>query len=138
MYERHHRQLGVSTTAPTPPAKDDKYVSMRSAASPQDLVLSAQTLSWLATLGANAPAKLAQCHPRIVNKMALLWSEPPMMHTYLDDLLIDRRGDRRGFPLEILMEIYHVKELFEALYPRAQAKVDAWGSAPRTRSDWAR
>lgn len=68
--------------------------------------LQPQTFKWLATLPAGVrPDRLAKAFPRIANQMAHLAARPVHYGCYLDDLLIDRRGGRRGFPAEVRADI---------------------------------
>lgn len=56
------------------------------------------TRVWLKGLPANIrPLKCAHYYPRVVNKMAALWSLEERCIDYLDELLADRRGERLGF-----------------------------------------
>jgi hypothetical protein len=65
-----------------------------------------QTLRWIAGLPQNVqPLDLLRQFPRIANAMALTWSEPDSFPAYLDELLIDRRGNRQGFPRQIQQEL---------------------------------
>lgn len=41
---------------------------------------------------------------RIANELCRLWDSPEADH-YIDSLLLDDRGDRMGFPIEVLDEL---------------------------------
>jgi len=44
---------------------------------------------------------------------------------YLDDLLIDRRGGRQGFPFDVALEIAGLKDYYEtSIHPTAQTAWD--------------
>ena len=90
-----------------------------------DLKLSAAGLSWLASIEQPArPIKLAAAFPRIVNRMAKLWKMPGLANRYLEELLTDTRGNRKGFPLNILMELGTLKDYYQAkVFP---IRHDAW------------
>jgi hypothetical protein len=71
------------------------------------------------------PQHLAKEFPRITNALSRQWRAPEACLEYLDELLIDKRGDRRGFPLEILLELASLKGHFQtAVYPVPQT---VWG-----------
>ena len=74
--------------------------------------LSAETVTFLSSLNQSVrPYQLAVRFPRIVNTLARLWQQPGQLDRYLDDLLIDTRGNRQGFPLRILTELVALREL---------------------------
>ena len=76
--------------------------------------LTPETLRWLTELPVSArPQQLAAELPRIGNAISRLWSIPAACLAYLDELLIDKRGNRRGFPKEILLELATLKSHFQ-------------------------
>lgn len=85
----------------------------------EDMRLSAESQALLSTLNESVrPTQLATRFPRIINKMATLWRRPTQMDQYFDELLIDKRGGRQGFPLSILMELTTLKEYYQtAAFP---------------------
>jgi hypothetical protein len=42
---------------------------------------------------------------------------PGSLRRYLDDLLVDKRGNRRGSPLEILRELSRMRAYFDEVHP---------------------
>jgi hypothetical protein len=73
--------------------------------------LSAETVAFLSSLDQSVrPYQLAVRFPRIVNNLARLWEQPAKLDRYLDDLLVDTRGNRQGFPMRILTELVALKE----------------------------
>jgi hypothetical protein len=61
---------------------------------------------WIETLPLEMrPKALSVAFPRIANMLAMLSSRPDAMMRYLNDLLIDRRGGRRGFPPDVVREL---------------------------------
>jgi hypothetical protein len=89
--------------------------AMRRPYTEEDLRLSAESQAFLSSLTDSVrPNQLAERYPRIVNKMATLWRRPTQMDQYFDELLIDKRGNRQGFPLGILMEIITLKEHYQS------------------------
>jgi hypothetical protein len=56
------------------------------------------------------PVALLQQFPRIANGLARMWGDKAALRQYLDELLIDRRGGRRGFPPEVHHELMMLRE----------------------------
>jgi hypothetical protein len=90
-----------------------------------DLVLSGASQALLASVEASVrPKELAAAFPRIVNRVARLWKMPRQMDRYFEELLTDTRGNRKGFPLNILMELTTLKDYYRAkVFPTRR---DAW------------
>lgn len=84
--------------------------------------LSAEAAHWLKELPESVrPMKTCARFPRIVNGLVSVWDTPQRCRTYFDDLLLDRRGDRRGFPTDIAFELAALKNYFEtAVHPSHQ------------------
>jgi ankyrin repeat protein len=55
------------------------------------------------------PVHLEQHHDHILRKMDKIW-DTPEIHDYLSDLLIDKRGGRKGFSPEVTNEIIALRE----------------------------
>lgn len=72
------------------------------------------------------PHCLGQQYPRILDKIGQLWGEPEL-DTYFESLLIDQRGNRQGFPKDVMTEILRLNLLHKE---REQRKVgepsDPW------------
>lgn len=63
-------------------------------------------LKWLAQLPREVrPLELFHAYPRIGNQLAALASNPAALSAFLADLLIDKRGNRQGFPGGIALEL---------------------------------
>ena|SRR5664279_4855638 len=64
------------------------------------------TARWVANLPDEVqPLALLQRLPRIANRLARLWEDDEALPIYFDDLLVDRRGGRQGFPPDIHHEL---------------------------------
>jgi len=64
------------------------------------------TFRWLGMLPKGVrPMRLGQQFPRIANKLAILWEEPAVCRKFLANFMLDDRGDRGGFPPDVLMEL---------------------------------
>lgn len=76
-------------------------------------------------LGNAYPRHLEEQYDRILSKLEALW-ESPEIHDYFSDLLIDKRGGRKGFPKEVLNEIIALREFHEfETFRKAERKEDA-------------
>lgn len=76
------------------------------------------TLSWAYALPAGRhPTALITKYPRIANLLAVLWRDPVSLRGYIDDLLVDKRGHRQGFPLDVLQDIFDLRTLYDDLHP---------------------
>lgn len=70
-------------------------------ASPYDAPL-ATTLQWADKLPVPVkPEALLRRFPRIANHIAASWRDPAVLNRYFQSLLLDERGDRSGFPVEV-------------------------------------
>jgi hypothetical protein len=66
--------------------------------------------------------------PHLMNRVAGRWDDPPAVLAALDELLVDRRGDRRGLPAAALAEVLRLRSL---CLQRAIAAARIGGTAPR-------
>jgi len=87
-------------------------------------VLLDETSRWLASLPANIrPLACARRFPRIVNSIADLWRRVRQCEEYLDSLMLDDRGNRAGFPLDVAKELIALRSYYADLHPKGE---DAW------------
>ncbi len=85
----------------------------RSAPSQKDLDLLPPAFKWLAGLPPDVrPMALARQYPRIANKLAECWKDPKRFGYYIGELMIDHRGTRKGFPLEIVVELGALRQYY--------------------------
>lgn len=84
--------------------------------------MSAEAVLWLHELPESVrPKKTCARFPRIVNRLASVWGNATACSGYFNELLLDRRGDRQGFPMEIAFELAALKNFFEtAVHPSQQ------------------
>ena len=86
--------------------RSPSWQGRRRAAQPTDHAILGRTVDWILNLAPEArPTQLADSIPRIANALAQQWSNPDAAGELLTDLLVDRRGGRRGFPLDIKKEL---------------------------------
>ena len=101
------------------------YTKRRHQPEKDDLELSAAGQALLAYLEESVrPKELAAAFPRIVNHMAKLWKMPREMDRYFGELLTDTRGKRKGFSLNILMELSALNDYYKA--KTRTGKRDVW------------
>src|SRR6266853_6868674 len=101
------------------------YSKRRHQPEKDDLELSPAGEALLAYLEESVrPKEIAAGFPRIVNHMAKLWKMPREMERYFEELLADTRGNRKGFPLKILMELSTLNDYYKA--KTRTGKRDVW------------
>ncbi len=77
-------------------------------------------------------AVLPRHYPHVVNRLAADWQLPRRMTAVFDELLLDARGTREGFPFEAARELmqlreYYIGTLHPELRPRLTARdPEAW------------
>lgn len=73
---------------------------------PHDMRLSPLAVQWFEALPATLkPAALCERFPRIANRLSIAWKDATLAALLLAELLEDRRGGRKGFPLEVRVEL---------------------------------
>ncbi|HEY2863945.1 MAG TPA: hypothetical protein VGK37_10045 [Casimicrobiaceae bacterium] len=112
---------GGATLADAEPAPDvpsDEYaIAWRRRQAPMGEPLPI-TFKWIAKLPRRVrPFALLRQYPRIANMIAAMWHDPQSCHAYIHDLLTDRRGNRKGFPPEIVQDVLTLRVHFEQLHP---------------------
>ena len=94
---------------PAPWAQDWQRVRRPEVA--RDYALTGTTRRWLQRLPARRrPYRLCTAFPRVANRIAWLWPDEAMSAQVLEDLLIDRRGGRSGFPHWVTRELRRLQE----------------------------
>lgn len=71
------------------------------------------TRMWLGKLPQDVrPINLIGQYPRVVNRIAEAWSSPAAFGELSTDLLFDFRGNRAGFPAEVVRELRALRHHF--------------------------
>jgi len=84
---------------------------------PADHLLPA-TIEWLKSLPVLVrPTALEIQYPRIANLLAAQWKNATACRAYFDDLLTDRRGNRRGFPADVRRALITLREYYYRKQP---------------------
>jgi hypothetical protein len=102
----------------------DEIIGKRKPQAPESL--NGETIKWLASLPADVrPTLLPIQFVRIANALARVWPAQRACLEYLDELLTDRRGGRRGFPFDVALEIAGLKDHYEtSVHPTPQTVWD--------------
>lgn len=75
------------------------------------------TIQWIISLPALCrPLYLTKSFPKIANKLALLWPDRELTQNYFNDLLMDTRGGRQGFPREVFDDLMRLLQHFNKLH----------------------
>jgi hypothetical protein len=86
--------------------------------SPYDRTPTRSTVGWMQQLPQRVvPRRLASRYARIANRLARLWDTPAACRAYLDSLLLDGRGGRRGFAPEVVNELHVLSDHYCKLHP---------------------
>ncbi len=104
---------------------EENWESKREPLLPSDLKLQNETITWMMSLPENLrPLHLARQYPRIANKIAEAWQRPVVCDKVFEDLMLDHRGTRQGFPHDIAKEIADLRGYYntEVYVP----KLDTW------------
>jgi len=64
--------------------------------------------------------QLEEQFPRIADAIVLLWGNPEM-DTYFNKITLDERGDREGFPSEVMSDLLMLATLHAHAYPFASS-----------------
>ena len=85
-----------------------------------------------ADLPAKYPRILERSFPHILNRLMQIW-DTPEFDPFMQDLMVDKRGGRQGFPLEVAAELMFLSELHNRLKKkgyRLPAVEDPWKAIP--------
>ena len=92
-------------------------------AKPEDTTLTEASVALLAKLPDDIrPKELHEQFPRIFNRISAMWRRPDSLIVYMEELLVDSRGDRAGFPLRVALDLATLKDYYErVVHPDAAA-----------------
>ena len=86
----------------------------RSAMDTQSDVLTELAHSWAREFPLQSrPLELCNAYPRVANRIAQCWDDVAVTEAVLDDLLVDHRGGRKGFPAQIAVELLRLQSVHE-------------------------
>jgi hypothetical protein len=116
-----HIDTEADQLEPLPPhVRDDaKWVPVRKARPVNELLPA--TRRWLAMLAPDVqPRALVTQFPRLANRLAADWGSPEMCRSFLYQLLVDHRGNRKGFPEDVTRDILALRSLYSELHPAVE------------------
>jgi hypothetical protein len=111
-----HRQAPAEPTALNPrgartpaPDSDQDWAQVRRAY-PADYLLPISE-KWLKALPHSVlPIALIAHYPRIVNLIAMQWNDNMSCPAYFEELFVDRRGGRKGFPQDVRRDLTRLRD----------------------------
>ena len=102
-------EAAAAMAQPAPRRAMSGYAHLRKSNPPSEVAL--PTRKWLSRLPLPVrPINLIGQYPRIVNRVAEAWDNPAAFGQLATDLLYDFRGNRTGFPPEIVRELRTLRE----------------------------
>lgn len=98
----------------------------RSAGRTGPVALADSAAQWLRQLPPQVrPLQTAERFAHIVNRLAGIWDTPQACRAYLDQLLLDLRGGRQGFPKAVASELATLKDYYDSIvHPTEQTVWD--------------
>lgn len=104
------------------PKKVENWEEKRTATASEPL--SDEANAWMAELPeAVRPRQLALRYARLANRLCQAWPTPPKCEKLLDELMMDRRGGRKGFPLPVANELATLRDYYFRLHHHGKS---AW------------
>ncbi len=102
--------------------KTVKVSYVRRPVDPDDLKLCQEARTLLRRLDPSVlPIHLACRFPHVMNNIARPWDRPAHLDRYFDDLIIDKRGNRKGFPFAVAVELAVLKNHYQRrVYPQRE------------------
>ena len=119
---RQHAGLVYAVAEPTNRINRDESVTpevsvdfaRQRRASPVAFLLG-NTQKWLDALPYRVqPHALCEFYPRVANFIAAMWGDTESLRVYFDELLVDRRGGRKGFPLDVFNNLRVLRDYHAA------------------------
>ena len=109
------KSVGALAAAPVE-APDEDWIPRRKNQPANGLLK--PTFAWVSTLPVEAqPRSLMYKFPRIANLLAAMWPDANSFRRYMDDLLVDKRGNRQGFPVDVLKELFELRAYYDEIHP---------------------
>jgi hypothetical protein len=120
--------LGLAV--PGPADEQARWAQVRRPRRHSDDALTGTARLWLRRLPpARKPLRLCERFPRVANRIAWCWPDALLCTQVFDDLLVDRRGGRQGFPRPVVVELRRLRDY------RDQQQLGEAG-APARRGFW--
>jgi hypothetical protein len=104
-------------------AKATDWGSKRAPAAAE--TLRTTTIQWILKLPPHIQPRFLQVrYPRVANRLAALWDDVTACEGFMDDLLTDKRGGRKGFPLNVATEIASLRDYHFRLHHKGMVAWD--------------
>ncbi len=108
----------------------ERWAGLRRPFRHSDEALTGTARAWLRRLPpGRRPMRLASQYPRVANGLAWTWPDTARSAALLEDLLVDHRGGRRGFPRAIVNELQRLREFNDGGRTEPEGW---WGTLRRT------
>lgn len=102
--------LSLEPQNPLPPRRAS-LPAATAAGTPKEQ-LPPETVRWIVSLPAAArPLHLFLHYPKLGNRLALLWDNTADAQNFFNELLMDMRGGRQGFPQEVFDDLMRLQHL---------------------------
>lgn len=114
VHDAGNERMALATRRGTAPINVDlaQYEHLRKATPIEKPLL--RTLTWVAALPHHVqPHALVRRYARIANLIAAAWGDPKCFHAYMESLLTDKRGNRRGFPPDVLTDLQGLQRYYD-------------------------
>jgi hypothetical protein len=103
---------------------------------PQDQALSAMAKSWHDALPRRQrPTQLCKQFPRIANRLALCWNDAALVSRLIDDLVMDKRPGRAGFPAGVSQELLALRDLRQSGASSDEGPASTWDAKDMSMQD---
>jgi hypothetical protein len=117
MFKRASRPYRTPSIDLSPAAKASAGAGLTSGRQARE-ALDESGKAFLAQMSGKTKLELtASSFPHILNRLSPFAYQPSMMVRALDQLLIDDRTHRQGFPFDVLMELGNLRELYGRFLP---------------------
>lgn len=112
------------------PSKDanptSNYAHLRRPINLDLLKVRSSTIAWARSIPSDIrPRALVIKFPRIANILASAWPRPMQFDKVLRDLMMDDRGQRQGFPLDILQDLANLRAHFDQIN-KPEVRSEVW------------
>jgi hypothetical protein len=89
------------------------------------VVLLPNTQKWFDALPHEIqPRALCKLYPRVANLIAAMWTDREALSAYLNELFVDRRRCRKGFPRDVLHDLRVLRHYSPVLSPNTISAPD--------------
>lgn len=104
------------------------YAHLRRPINPELLKVRRSTIDWARSIPSDIrPRALVINYPRIANILAAAWPDRIRFDKTLNEFMVDNRGRRQGFPLEVLQDLANLRAYFDKRHKPA-IRTDIWNT----------